>query len=149
MPNEKTRTSPAFFTLATISSGLRVPTVGRRSEEHTSELQSRRDLVCRLLLEKKTCSSSTAASPPSPATSVTTPPPPAHRAPPSFPTRRSSDLLAKRSRPLCDLIEQLRVYIRADAERKDAHVTGFFYARHDLIRVARAHGRQEIGRAHV
>src|SRR5438874_7341282 len=30
--------------------------VGRRllrSEEHTSELQSRRDLVCRLLLEKK------------------------------------------------------------------------------------------------
>src|SRR5690349_23731094 len=25
----------------------------RRSEEHTSELQSRRDLVCRLLLEKK------------------------------------------------------------------------------------------------
>src|SRR5438874_8316937 len=32
------------------------PTVtlnARRSEEHTSELQSRRDLVCRLLLEKK------------------------------------------------------------------------------------------------
>src|SRR5690349_24188148 len=27
--------------------------VRRRSEEHTSELQSRRDLVCRLLLEKK------------------------------------------------------------------------------------------------
>src|SRR6266496_5413102 len=25
----------------------------RRSEEHTSELQSRRELVCRLLLEKK------------------------------------------------------------------------------------------------
>src|SRR5438874_9609674 len=31
--------------------GARVP--GIRSEEHTSELQSRRDLVCRLLLEKK------------------------------------------------------------------------------------------------
>src|SRR5450830_1970703 len=31
--------------------GLR--TVGARSEEHTSELQSRLDLVCRLLLEKK------------------------------------------------------------------------------------------------
>src|SRR5690349_23957060 len=31
-----------------------------RSEEHTSELQSRRDLVCRLLLEKKkTTSAST------------------------------------------------------------------------------------------
>src|SRR5690349_23633823 len=28
-------------------------TVNVRSEEHTSELQSRRDLVCRLLLEKK------------------------------------------------------------------------------------------------
>src|SRR2546421_4575185 len=27
--------------------------VNRRSEEHTSELQSRSDLVCRLLLEKK------------------------------------------------------------------------------------------------
>src|SRR5690349_23924018 len=39
----------------------RLPVAGRdvrperssRSEEHTSELQSRRDLVCRLLLEKK------------------------------------------------------------------------------------------------
>src|SRR6266496_4782869 len=30
-----------------------VPGPQRRSEEHTSELQSRRDLVCRLLLEKK------------------------------------------------------------------------------------------------
>src|SRR5690349_23905232 len=36
------------------SSSLQLATVcGRRSEEHTSELQSRRDLVCRLLLEKK------------------------------------------------------------------------------------------------
>src|SRR5438034_6727196 len=32
-----------------IDSGARVP----RSEEHTSELQSHSDLVCRLLLEKK------------------------------------------------------------------------------------------------
>src|SRR5438874_8979060 len=31
----------------------RLQYVGDRSEEHTSELQSRRDLVCRLLLEKK------------------------------------------------------------------------------------------------
>src|SRR5690349_22686693 len=30
-----------------------VPRGRCRSEEHTSELQSRRDLVCRLLLEKK------------------------------------------------------------------------------------------------
>src|SRR6266496_1217748 len=31
----------------------RRPGSSPRSEEHTSELQSRRDLVCRLLLEKK------------------------------------------------------------------------------------------------
>src|SRR6266496_6541803 len=31
----------------------RPPGSRARSEEHTSELQSRRDLVCRLLLEKK------------------------------------------------------------------------------------------------
>src|SRR5206468_12541497 len=31
----------------------RIPQDGLRSEEHTSELQSRSDLVCRLLLEKK------------------------------------------------------------------------------------------------
>src|SRR5438874_5077752 len=31
----------------------RIHAVMARSEEHTSELQSRRDLVCRLLLEKK------------------------------------------------------------------------------------------------
>src|SRR5690606_41682480 len=29
------------------------PMAGQRSEEHTSELQSRENLVCRLLLEKK------------------------------------------------------------------------------------------------
>src|SRR5690349_24009474 len=34
------------------SRALREP-IRPRSEEHTSELQSRRDLVCRLLLEKK------------------------------------------------------------------------------------------------
>src|SRR5438874_7976835 len=33
--------------------GLDVDLKWPRSEEHTSELQSRRDLVCRLLLEKK------------------------------------------------------------------------------------------------
>src|SRR2546430_4768227 len=36
--------------------GLReagVPAAGQRSEEHTSELQSQSNLVCRLLLEKK------------------------------------------------------------------------------------------------
>src|SRR2546422_4684943 len=33
--------------------GAPSPTLGTRSEEHTSELQSRLHLVCRLLLEKK------------------------------------------------------------------------------------------------
>src|SRR5690349_23731994 len=33
--------------------GKKVRNPDERSEEHTSELQSRRDLVCRLLLEKK------------------------------------------------------------------------------------------------
>src|SRR3712207_9016523 len=37
-----------------------------RSEEHTSELQSRQYLVCRLLLEKKTISATTLVSPLSP-----------------------------------------------------------------------------------
>src|SRR5690606_40360965 len=32
---------------------MRTPEHRRRSEEHTSELQSRENLVCRLLLEKK------------------------------------------------------------------------------------------------
>src|SRR2546421_6175837 len=36
----------------TLNFGSRV-LVSHRSEEHTSELQSRSDLVCRLLLEKK------------------------------------------------------------------------------------------------
>ena len=34
-------------------SGASLPVYNTRSEEHTSELQSRRNLVCRLLLEKK------------------------------------------------------------------------------------------------
>src|SRR5438067_4350719 len=38
---------------ATISTGLTGAQSSVRSEEHTSELQSRFDLVCRLLLEKK------------------------------------------------------------------------------------------------
>src|SRR5205814_2512875 len=41
--------SPYFFTLRNVFNVLQ----GMRSEEHTSELQSLRHLVCRLLLEKK------------------------------------------------------------------------------------------------
>src|SRR5271163_2029313 len=40
-----------FAILACPSANLPTP-CGKRSEEHTSELQSRSDLVCRLLLEK-------------------------------------------------------------------------------------------------
>src|SRR5206468_8596434 len=36
-----------------VGEGVRKAAVADRSEEHTSELQSRSDLVCRLLLEKK------------------------------------------------------------------------------------------------
>src|SRR5947209_15740654 len=43
------RTSARIVSIITITTG-RLPT---RSEEHTSELQSRQYLVCRLLLEKK------------------------------------------------------------------------------------------------
>src|SRR6478672_13456192 len=47
------------------SRSLRPPPVAppRRSEEHTSELQSRSDLVCRLLLEKKKIYSDSLLSP--------------------------------------------------------------------------------------
>src|SRR2546422_5161251 len=45
------RHAPALLRIAC---GCRLPTRARgRSEEHTSELQSRLHLVCRLLLEKK------------------------------------------------------------------------------------------------
>src|SRR5690349_3775212 len=42
-----------IFGVGRVHGGLERGAAGRRSEEHTSELQSRRDLVCRLLLEKK------------------------------------------------------------------------------------------------
>src|SRR5437773_6595006 len=44
--------SPCGTPRAVGSTALGVPQ-GERSEEHTSELQSHHDLVCRLLLEKK------------------------------------------------------------------------------------------------
>src|SRR5438874_8191273 len=49
-----TRQSIRSLNRGAITSGVEPsPRVIIRSEEHTSELQSRRDLVCRLLLEKK------------------------------------------------------------------------------------------------
>src|SRR5256884_6685701 len=53
---------------------------GRRSEEHTSELQSRLHLVCRLLLEKPHM-----VVPPPPPPVVVPPPPPPVVAPPPAP----------------------------------------------------------------
>src|SRR5699024_12397274 len=51
---DKTNTIPCSFFLFPLA-GKAPPSTGYtgRSEEHTSELQSRFDLVCRLLLEKK------------------------------------------------------------------------------------------------
>src|SRR5699024_12207703 len=54
----RTRSTPATSSVTGCSTWSRVLTsrnemVPSRSEEHTSELQSRFDLVCRLLLEKK------------------------------------------------------------------------------------------------
>src|SRR5438874_3468578 len=61
--SRSSRASLLFPTWTSVPSGRRScavssvegfhPSVLLRSEEHTSELQSRRDLVCRLLLEKK------------------------------------------------------------------------------------------------
>src|SRR5690349_22464439 len=42
-----------FSTVGFLTTSSGSTATGARSEEHTSELQSRRDLVCRLLLEKK------------------------------------------------------------------------------------------------
>src|SRR5207302_6959866 len=47
----KSERSPVSFALRHLLSALRSGIA--RSEEHTSELQSRENLVCRLLLEKK------------------------------------------------------------------------------------------------
>src|SRR5256884_1384755 len=59
-----------------------------RSEEHTSELQSRLHLVCRLLLEKKKTESPTASPPPFPSTPSTLSPPTSSL--PTIPTRRTT-----------------------------------------------------------
>src|SRR5690349_23072785 len=48
-PGQTMKERVATYTKSQRSQGL----TEFRSEEHTSELQSRRDLVCRLLLEKK------------------------------------------------------------------------------------------------
>src|SRR5690349_23710822 len=49
----RTSRSPRSGAASRSSRPRATSTRSARSEEHTSELQSRRDLVCRLLLEKK------------------------------------------------------------------------------------------------
>src|SRR2546422_2266328 len=49
----RTLTDRAFMTVSPMLTWPSPPRARRRSEEHTSELQSRLHLVCRLLLEKK------------------------------------------------------------------------------------------------
>src|SRR5690349_25074784 len=51
--SRSTRTIGAIRVASRVRPTPRRPRPRPRSEEHTSELQSRRDLVCRLLLEKK------------------------------------------------------------------------------------------------
>src|SRR5690349_21983610 len=64
LSDEDRNPSPAALSIGVLDGGFTLPGLRvltdheifrreRRSEEHTSELQSRRDLVCRLLLEKK------------------------------------------------------------------------------------------------
>src|SRR5206468_12004070 len=50
---DRAGTNRGYFTNGTYAAGLVGSVSAVRSEEHTSELQSRSDLVCRLLLEKK------------------------------------------------------------------------------------------------
>src|SRR3712207_8665300 len=53
---DTTRSVPSYLSSALFSTSFERMSrwlVGSRSEEHTSELQSRQYLVCRLLLEKK------------------------------------------------------------------------------------------------
>src|SRR2546430_8782652 len=55
LPASTRRSAPARAAAPTARASPRAgpPATGTRSEEHTSELQSQSNLVCRLLLEKK------------------------------------------------------------------------------------------------
>src|SRR5947209_12346563 len=59
-----TRVKVTAFVIGSMFAGVAGALYAHRSEEHTSELQSRQYLVCRLLLEKKKrCSSLTTRAP--------------------------------------------------------------------------------------
>src|SRR5690349_23360168 len=50
---DRFQTGDRLLGVAAVLEAIQDELTRNRSEEHTSELQSRRDLVCRLLLEKK------------------------------------------------------------------------------------------------
>src|SRR5699024_12112975 len=52
-PDSTSKKCPLFISKANFTTSPGLSSFLARSEEHTSELQSRFDLVCRLLLEKK------------------------------------------------------------------------------------------------
>src|SRR2546430_3010261 len=52
-PDEFFAARRTYYAMAGWDSETGTPTATKRSEEHTSELQSQSNLVCRLLLEKK------------------------------------------------------------------------------------------------
>src|SRR2546421_9359216 len=52
-PSRQRLVTPSVALIAVLTRPARAANSATRSEEHTSELQSRSDLVCRLLLEKK------------------------------------------------------------------------------------------------
>src|SRR5690554_168078 len=105
-----------------------------RSEEHTSELQSRPHLVCRLLLEKKKQKTHHTILPRASIHFFFFYGHVGHRDLHSFPTRRSSDLEIKRLRALRDNI----VHAHGDAVDADRVVLvrheGDFQLRADSVR---------------
>src|SRR3712207_8558406 len=50
---ESAKPAASFAIQSAVAGAMTIPSAQSRSEEHTSELQSRQYLVCRLLLEKK------------------------------------------------------------------------------------------------
>src|SRR5205809_97878 len=121
-----------------------------RSEEHTSELQSRLHLVCRLLLEKKKQNDTLTSTQPSATFSVCRPyffhselP---HRDLHSFPTRRSSDLTAKALRNPAVTFAVISARVLQNTFASRFHPTGDAHVAHVWTRATWA---SQIGRAHV
>src|SRR5688572_32574130 len=74
--SDLSRASPSPSTSRAARSSSRGACSPSRSEEHTSELQSQSNLVCRLLLEKKNSLMPPPPPPPPPLHSLRTPHPP-------------------------------------------------------------------------